>query len=457
MLLNSIINILLCFNGYVNSREIVVATYNLWNVMYHWEVRKLYISEMLQEIDADIIGFQEVRAHKDLEHSQLDELQSLLPVYKHKHYEPIHLIENEFSSPAGWEWEGIGYLSKHKANFVDRLNFTFLKNSPDQNQRLMLYSQFLVHPSDHEVNVAFVHLSYERLQQCLNVAEMLRYLYGSGVENTILLGDFNTYADFHWPVEALSAGRINEEAPSECKVMGKEFDQKQYRGYGYNFLDAWGLINPNHHGYTFSNMPVPGFINRPDRIMASTAGLKINGVLIRGKGARYARRYRDVLWRARLSAVYNAAVQRSSGKNWDRSCAWDCGPHGSCRCGICVAGGDENNCMLSDCTECSSSKLSTLYMIILLLIPCFSSILLSFTVLVLGIARPRIRRLCITKFKLGKLISKYSVVLSLFCIVCIFMFVRVNYNDVFNIVALQLEEELYPSDHLMVIAKINVL
>lgn len=38
---------------------------------------------------------------------------------------------------------------------------------------------------------------------------MLRYLYGSGVENTILLGDFNTYADFHWPVEALSAGRIN--------------------------------------------------------------------------------------------------------------------------------------------------------------------------------------------------------------------------------------------------------
>lgn len=70
--------------------------------------------------------------------------------------------------------------------------------------------------------------------------------------------------------------------------------------------------------------------------MASTVGLKINGVLVRGKSARYARRYRDVLWRARLSAVYNAAVQRSSGKNWDRSCAWDCGPHGSCRYGISI-------------------------------------------------------------------------------------------------------------------------
>lgn len=92
-------------------------------------------------------------------------MQSLLPVYKYKHYEPIHLIENKYSSPAGWEWEGIGYLSKHKANFVDRLNFTFLKNSPDQNQRLMLYSQFLVNPGDREVNVAFVHLSYDRLQQ----------------------------------------------------------------------------------------------------------------------------------------------------------------------------------------------------------------------------------------------------------------------------------------------------
>lgn len=47
---------------------------------------------------------------------------------------------------------------------------------------------------------------------------------------------------------------VQEEAPAECKVMGEEFDQTQYRGYGYNFLDAWGLINPNHHGYTFSNM-----------------------------------------------------------------------------------------------------------------------------------------------------------------------------------------------------------
>lgn len=35
------------------------------------------------------------------------------------------------------------------------------------------------------------------------------------------------------------------------------------------------------------------------------------------------------------------------------SCLQDCGPHGSCRCGVCIKGGNNNSCLLPDCPECS--------------------------------------------------------------------------------------------------------
>ena len=46
-----------------------------------------------------------------------------------------------------------------------------------------------------------------------------------------------------------------------------------------------------------------------------------------------------------------------------RSCDHDCGPHASCRCGLCVGGGgDKNTCLLPDCEECS---VTTFYFLVI--------------------------------------------------------------------------------------------
>lgn len=118
----------------------------------------------IQDVNADIIGFQEVRASSDLKHTQLDELQSLLPEYKHKIYIPIEKVDNKHLRP-DWDWEGIGFLSRHKILAHASVNLTRPFGSPDKNNRVMLHCQFLIKSKEVEVNVILVHFSYDRRSQ----------------------------------------------------------------------------------------------------------------------------------------------------------------------------------------------------------------------------------------------------------------------------------------------------
>ena len=106
----------------------------------------------------------------------------------------------------GWENQGIGYLSKHPILSHSSLNLTTSDvNSTSIDGRMLVHVQFNV--EDVELNAVLVHLSYDRMQQCRDAAEILKYLYGAGVENTVLMGDFNTYEYFTWPMGALLKGQ----------------------------------------------------------------------------------------------------------------------------------------------------------------------------------------------------------------------------------------------------------
>ncbi len=72
-----------------------------------------------------MIAFQEIRAHKDKKHHQLHDLQELLPNHHWSVFYPTHLVKDEsYEGPPGWEWEGIGVLSKHRILSYHQVNLT---------------------------------------------------------------------------------------------------------------------------------------------------------------------------------------------------------------------------------------------------------------------------------------------------------------------------------------------
>ena len=96
--------------------------------------------------------------------------------------------------------------------------------------------------------------------------------------------------------------------------------------------------------------------SRPDRILISTS-LHVTAGLLLGEGVEYRRRFSvHILW-ARLHNILGTAYDSWTGKT-GRSCWHDCGPHSSCRCGVCISGGDTNFCLLPHCAECAPEVFS---------------------------------------------------------------------------------------------------
>lgn len=199
--------------------------------------------------DIDVIGFQEVRAHKDRSHNQLYELQDLLPSHKWLLYHPTRVIKaKEGQSPPGWELEGIGLMSTHRILSYHVINLTE-SHGKDPTQRALLSAQLSVDGA--EISVIVTHYSYDRSSQCQNSWDVLKYLHTSRAERMILLGDFNAYNNYHWPIELLMNSRLGTNVPDECKKTEKPW----FQGHpDYRFFDAWVELNPQNPGFTFSNM-----------------------------------------------------------------------------------------------------------------------------------------------------------------------------------------------------------
>ena len=165
----------------------------------------------------------------------------------------------------------------------------------------------------------------------------------------------------------------------------------------------------------------------------------------------------------------------------------DCGPHASCRCGLCVAGGDKNLCLVPECSECSPQIINQLYAItaVLLLIIAQLSYAILRVLYTIAMVRPGTNRefLCLGKcclcnmelyspaiggvanpkrqHKVIRILTKYWPVLRLppmllffltfLCLVFYIQIIMMYFDKAVNDIHAVIPEEYFPSDHLMLV------
>lgn len=188
--------------GQNTSHVLRVGTYNVWNFNTIWDVRRQRIGELLDELDFDVIGLQEVRRRDSTTHgdSQLDQLVRA----SRRHFATALLAES--SHLADGTFEGVALLSRYRALATSQYMFQHLPTDTDAVNRTCL--RVLLDTPGGPVNVFVAHLSYDRAQQCQNFLELKRFMlrpdHLPGVVPQILIGDLNLYTDFRHPLEILT-------------------------------------------------------------------------------------------------------------------------------------------------------------------------------------------------------------------------------------------------------------
>ena len=234
--------------------------------------------------------------------------------------------------------------------------------------------------------------------------------------------------------------------------------------------------------------PFPGKESRPDRVFVSD-DLAVTSAELHGYGTTYRRKFMyHVLWQ-RLERVLSATYDSWQGQR-GRSCAHDCGPHASCRCGVCVGGHEDKNvCHLPDCEECSPLTFSLLLLsltvtVILLVQLIFGALQVLLTMnersksldqstdrqtglmgncclcdpqlyrdMSVRLRRYKKSLLC-RVWPLCRLPPMLLVIVSLLMIFVYVEFTLMMFKDAVDDVYAVIPEELYPSDHLMLTVKL---
>ena len=128
----------------------------------------------------------------------------------------------------------------------------------------------------------------------------------------------------------------------------------------------------------------------------------------------------------------------------------------SSRCGICIKGAGRT-CKPKECMECTPSKLFLFHLIIAvfgLTSFYFFGIII---VVTLSLARPKWSRFFLNRLKLRR-IAKCSYFGVSFCIIIFtVIYATIQFDDVTRLVNLQPMDELNPSSHLMVVAKVELV
>lgn len=195
-------------------------------------------------------------------------------------------------------------------------------------------------------------------------------------------------------------------------------------------------------------------MNRPDRILVSTSGLTVVNTLVLS-GLHYKDSYYYSLLNIwyRLNTVMSFANKSLEG-SVTYTCNQDCGPHGSCRCGVCVQGGDGNNCDLQFCYECSPAHYNAFLVVaIFSLVYC---ILLLYIILKLLLRVISLRGRRYSQRLLFLLSNRSLFMLLIFIIFIIYLITILNFTDTLDTVIGRIPEEMYPSDHRMVVTNIRI-
>ncbi|KAK3579046.1 hypothetical protein CHS0354_029903 [Potamilus streckersoni] len=335
--MKSEIYVLSCIFAVSAASSFTFSTYNLWNVMFNWNARKQRIAQMIKEHMPDVVALQEVRVKGSSGASQLIELKQILPHdYKWHIFHTannVTLIKNSVLKE--WSAEGIGIISR-KPILESTTHQLSNDHGPDTNRRIILQAAVMM-ASSVIINVVVVHMSYDRQQQCNNAAELLKHITEHKLHNLVILGDFNTYVDFEWPVSMLTGEAGTRDKLNPCsKGLGILFPSLPTQ-IG-RFKDAWTEIhNDRNVGFTFSNMPTPGYESRPDRILISS-NFQVLDAVLSGNGSYYRQHFQGTIHYHRFVIIIESAFLSYMGY-FGYPCLQDCGPHGSCRCGVCVKGG----------------------------------------------------------------------------------------------------------------------
>ncbi|XP_069142390.1 uncharacterized protein [Argopecten irradians] len=480
----SIIIACVCANV-VLSYDITVATCNLWNVMFNWDVRKYRIAQMINEAKPDVVAFQEVRFNTDGGGNQVIELQELLPDYKWRLFREANKVQKpKGANWPGWEKEGIGILSRRPITLFSTHILPHVPG-PDTNKRVLILAKIFISPLK-SVQVGALHLSYDRRQQCGNtraVIELVRDQERSSEQlRSIILGDFNTYNNFEWPVKLFTSP--DQQTLTECQIGDIKFLGVKGKA---PWSDVWEMVGHPNSGRTFSNMPTPGYESRPDRILA-TSNFITHGVHLLGNGTIYKSVYHQRIVTERLRTVLHSAYLSWYGVA-GYSCYQDCGPRGYCRCGVCVRGDNSigKTCHLPDCEECSHHLFT--YIVIFVILNTFTVIHLFYSVVCLLISGTDFKgeavyailgcNCCLCnpdnfkfvnfnsrKFRIFRGLRKWPpfrlppYILFFVSMISLISLMTVgwwNFSQILDTVYSIMDEEYFPSDHLMVVAKLELI
>jgi len=272
---------------------IKAASQNLWNLERDWPTRRLQIAKLLRKLQPDVIALQEVRRWGNGT-TQADQLASLLRGYSvvYKAINPLPAppdpnatatddeAEDQEEDPAPVDpaaekrkkeairmrilhnpkgtHEGMAVLSRLPVLSQGSRPVSILGDfSNDDNHRANL--RVTVKSRAGPLHVVASHFSYDDVQQCLNVAALHHFVSSlDPKEPTLLMGDFNTYFGFEWPMDLLahppsSMDRIDlNPCTAPWKVQQGSAEGGDLvapavdlpRNSGRLFTDAWRSLHP---------------------------------------------------------------------------------------------------------------------------------------------------------------------------------------------------------------------
>ena len=157
---------------------------------------------------------------------------------------------------------------------------------------------------------------------------------------------------------------------------------------------------------------------------------------------------------SRLKTITSMAKQQWDGNKLNYTCHIDCGPHGSCRCGICSAGGDTLNCDLENCIECTAAHYNIiiiLYYSLIIFTTC--AVYIGFCLYAKHTQIRTLKRLILVPRWFG---YSHFLVYMMVSFMVFYTLVKVGLRDMIALALNRIAEEMFPSDHLMVVSEIKV-
>ena len=243
----------------IDIPSFTVSTYNTWNVNPFIYQRMQKIGKILSEFHVDIIALQEVRWTIDQNNGR--------NILQHQ------LILNELQSHQEWDYV-MAQLILEKDDDDDEylviatrfeIKDSNIYNLTKSKGRIILYALIKI-PIIGYIDVFAVHFDLEAQNQCWNIKQLIQIVNDYKLKHPdrlqIILGDFNTYLDFQYPMDLLTLNLQNKDneilkqyLESKClpfnvrstKKIKRHKDLRQSITYSFEndigpFNDSWKEI-----------------------------------------------------------------------------------------------------------------------------------------------------------------------------------------------------------------------